>query len=242
MQIFYKQWNEPEVEIPQSAVIMDTRFAQTLHCCSTYPEIYCWEVWAIQKIGLNEEGYFDFSKNILDIGAGLGEYCWALPFKHAYAFEPNKTTEYLIHANLVMRDKVNDVETFGYLLSDKVEDVKFDGFGCELGVNMIDANNTRVVQTHILDEFELDNIGLIKIDVEGMEEKVLRGGIGTIARNNYPPILFECWDAETANMTQEKRDSLFNFLKGLGYEILEYWGDWETHLAVHKNQLDNNIL
>ena len=33
------------------------------------------------------------------------------------------------------------------------------------------------------------------IDVEGFEEKVIRGGLLTIISNNYPPILFECWRA-----------------------------------------------
>ena len=71
------------------------------------------------------------------------------------------------------------------------------------------------------------------IDVEGMEEKVLRGGIGTIVRNNYPPILFECWEIGWNNMTQEKRDSMEKFLTNLGYEIIWGWGDEETHLAIH---------
>lgn len=86
----------------------------------------------------------------------------------------------------------------------------------------------------MLDELNLSNIGFIKIDVEGMEEKVLRGGVGTIVRNNYPPILFELWNVGFYNMTQEKHDSLKNFLESLGYEILWKWGDDSTHLAIHK--------
>ncbi len=238
MELYYKEWNTPEIEIPQSTIILDKRFVGALHTIQEYPNFLCWEVWVIEKIKNNTEGYFDFSKNIIDIGAGLGEYCWLLPFNHAYAFEPNKKTEYLIHTNLVLHDRVDTVDTFNCLLSDKVEDVNFDGFTCHEVTNVYDKNPVSLKQTNILDNFNLDNIGLIKIDVEGMEEKVLRGGIGTIIRNNYPPILFECWDVWCEGMTQEKHDSLFNYLKSLGYEILEYWGDWETHLAVHKNQLN----
>ena len=93
---------------------------------------------------------------------------------------------------------------------------------------------------YILDSFNIENVGLIKIDVEGFEEKVIRGSLLTIIKSNYPPILFECWDVNFCNMTQEKHDSLFNLLKTLGYEIFEYWGDFETHLAVHKTQLEKN--
>lgn len=51
-----------------------------------------------------------------------------------------------------------------------------------------------VVQIHTLDSYELDNVTLIKIDVEGMEPYVLRGGEKTIRRNR--PIIFaETWGA-----------------------------------------------
>lgn len=234
MELFYKEWDKQEIEIPQSAIILDKVFAGALRSMEPYPEIYCWEIWGIHKIIENKEGYFDFSKNLVDIGAGLGEYCWNLPFNHSYAFEPNKKIEYLIHANLVLHDMLDDVETFNCILSDKMETIDFDGFRCEGSSLGFDKTKSKSNQTNILDNFGIDNIGLIKIDVEGMEEKVLRGGIGTIIRSNYPPILFECWNVGVGGMTQEKRDSLFNLLKSMGYEIIEYWADWETHLAIHK--------
>ena len=42
-----------------------------------------------------------------------------------------------------------------------------------------------------LDDFNLDNISLIKIDVENMEIKVLEGAINII-RKNKPSLLMEC--------------------------------------------------
>ena len=99
-------------------------------------------------------------------------------------------------------------------------------------------------ETKTLDSFNIENVGFIKIDVEGFEEKVIRGGLLTIIKSNYPPILFECWQVGyntiCGQMTQEKHDSLYNLLKTLGYEIFEGWGDDATHLAVHKTQLKNN--
>lgn len=238
MKIYYKKWNKEEVEIPQDGIILDEINVNSLKSTASYPETYCWEAWIMNKIGENENGYFDFSKNLIDIGAGMGEYCW-LPFNHVYAFEPNKSTLYLLHANLVLHNRIDGVDTFQDLLSDKNEIIRFDGFCTDKGeTSGYNSESYTEIESKMLDSFSFDNVGLIKIDVEGMEEKVLRGGIGTIIRNNYPPILFECWSPTDDNMTQEKRDSLFNFLKSLGYEILEKWGDWETHLAVHKNQLN----
>ena len=239
MSFFYKEWDKESVKFNSSTILLEEDDITPLKAVDTYPVIYCWELWIIRKIQDNSEGYFDFSKNIVDIGAGLGEYCWALPFKHAYAFEPNKRTIYKLHANTVLHDRVDNVDTYQCLLSDKVEDVGYDGFLNDIGGHICyDVNKSTVVQSRTLDSFNLNDIGLIKIDVEGMEEKVLRGGLGSIIRNNYPPILFECWNVGYSGMTQEKHDSLFNFLKSLGYVIMEHWGDFETHLAVHKNQLN----
>lgn len=236
MSLYYKEYGKEEIKIPDGAIIGNDDDMNLIHAFDSYPYFYCWEIDTIHRIGENSEGYFDFNKNIIDIGACLGEYCWLLPFKHAYAFEPNKDSLYRLYANAVLHGKANDIDGFQCLLSDKNENVQYDGFLTSAGGHTCFGTTRDVdnVETKVLDEFNINNVGFIKVDVEGMEEKVLRGGVGTIIRNNYPPILFECWDVGVAGMTQEKHDSLFTFLKGLGYEILEYWGDNETHLAIHK--------
>ena len=234
MDLFYKEWDKEPVKFKPSTIILDEDDIPPLKASTTYPVVNCWEVWIIQKIEQNLEGYFDFNKNLVDIGAGLGEYCWKLPFKHAYAFEPNKKMIYKIHANAVLNDRVDEIDTFQYLLSDKKEIIRFDGFCTDAGSHICYKTDSYTeIESKTLDSFGIENVGLIKIDVEGMEEKVLRGGLGTIIRNNYPPILFECWNVGYSGMTQEKHDSLFNFLNDLGYEIYQYWGDDETHLAIH---------
>ena len=199
---------------------------------------YFVEMEIIDKIKENKEGYFDFNKNLVDIGACFGGYAVLLDFNHNYCFEPNKKFVCLIYTNMHIKNKIYNTDVYNCLLSDSKGVVRYNGWCCE-GCGSPDEEHPfwgemTETETKTLDSFDLDNIGLIKVDVEGFEEKVLRGGIGTIVRNNYPPILFECWDVGYFGMTQEKRDSMFNFLKSLGYEILEYWGDFETHLAIHK--------
>ena len=206
---------------------------------------YFSEFLIIDRIKENEEGYFDFNKSLVDIGAHLGGYTMLLNFKHNYCFEPNKKVLCLLYANTYLKDKVDNTDIYNCCLSDIEGDINYNGFCCE-GSGSPDEKKIELfgemhkTTAKTLDSFTIENVGLIKIDVEGFEEKVIRGGLGTILRNNYPPILFECWDVGHYNMTQEKRDSLFNLLKSLGYEIFEYWGDFETHLAVHKSQLEKN--
>lgn len=200
----------------------------------------------INKINLNQDQYFNFSKNLIDVGGYIGVYSFLTNFNKNFIFEGNEELFYIIHGNAAILKKVYNTYIYNTLLSDKEENIIYDGYNCELGGSpTFDKSYGVPHKANTLDYFNIDNVGLIKVDVEGMEERVLRGGVGTIIRNNYPPILFECWDVEhygsrecSTAMTQEKHDSLFNFLKGLGYEILEYWGDNQTHLAVHKNQLN----
>ena len=205
---------------------------------------YCEEYEIIQKIQKNENGFFDFSKNLVDIGADDGNYSMLLDFNHNYCFEPNKRSACLLYANMYLKNKVYNTTVYDNVLSDIAEEVEFDGFVCNdksLEYTYKDHpvfEGIHKLETKTLDSFNFNNIGFIKIDVEGFEEKVIRGSLITIISNNCPPILFECWDVGRLGMTQEKHDSLFNLLKTLGYEIFEYWGDQQTHLAVHQTQLE----
>ena len=147
---------------------------------------------------------------------------------------------------MYIRDKVDitDVYTVGLDCCDG--EIKFDGFTPitdDMDMSKVyiseEANKQNIhnIPVTTLDSFRFKNIGFIKVDVEGFEERVLRGSISTILTNNYPPILFECWEPGEWNMTVKKRDNLFHFLEDLGYVIFQNWGDHETHLAVHKTQI-----
>lgn len=238
MDIYYKQYLEYPVKIPGDAFVTDKEGLEPIKAVPDFPVSYCWEVQVIHKIMNNEEGYFDFSKGMIDIGAGFGEYSWLLPFKFSHAFEPNRQALYLMHTNLVMHEKMYHTTTYEVGLSDKEETILFDGFNSDAG-NAQSYNEEKAVplQVKTLDSFKFKDIGFIKIDVEGMEEKALRGGVNTIKANNYPPILFECWPIGYNTMTKAKHDSLYSFLNDLGYTIYDRWGDYETHLAVKEETI-----
>ena len=86
-----------------------------------------------------------------------------------------------------------------------------------------------------LDSGAHKNVRLIKIDVEGHELEVIKGGIKTIKANNYPPIIFEAWTWKP--WYQEKRKSLLEYLEGHGYEIQQLG---ENNLAQHPKYKDKN--
>ena len=60
-----------------------------------------------------------------------------------------------------------------------------------------------------LDSFNLENVGFIKIDIEGHELKALLGGLETLKKNR-PVIVFE---------EHKLFSGVFTLLKELGYTI-----------------------
>lgn len=231
--LFYKRYFSYPIEIPEDSIILRQCDVDALvsNYPNDYPKPFCLEVDGINRIGRNEDGWFDFDKSIVDIGAGLGEYCWLTPFRHAYAFEPNKETVYAMAANLLLRGRVGTTEIFEcFLSSEEEKEVLFNGF------NTMDGNPEDMVriETRTLDSFNLDNIGLIKIDVEMHEYEVLCGAKKTLERNGFPPVVFECFKVGMFGMTEQLRDRLYGFLRDYGYTIHEGWINDCTHLAVHR--------
>ncbi len=91
------------------------------------------------------------------------------------------------------------------------------------------AGGNEIIKVKTLDSMNYENIALIKIDVEGMEHDVLIGGVGTLIRNLYPPIIYEAWDFE---WHKEGRLILESFLIDLGYKIIKFDQSF-NYLAQH---------
>ena len=201
--------------------------------------------WYIQqKIQDNEEGYFDFSKGMIDIGACYGTYSITLPFKHFFMFEPNKEYFAYCQANMLLHGKIYDTDLFNMAVSNKNGTIRFDGF---YGGDLAHEAGNEWTHTACVDvpcvklddmQDKLTNIGFIKIDIEGMEPYAIMGMEQVIRNNNYPPILFESWEENNNEETPEHREIrvalLENILNELGYTILYGWGDNINHLAIHQ--------
>lgn len=213
--------------------------------------------WYIQqKIAINQENYFDFSKNMIDVGAYIGIYRWNLPFQKAWLFEPNRESYMYCCANAVLHNRVEDTFIYNEILSRTHEVIRFNGYE-SVTENMAGAkhmkgqlfylNDDAIMISKTLDDFlpDFDNVGFIKIDCEGMDWKVIDGGRKTIKYFDYPPILFENWPSqdhprypvwlnESGDAAQERNKNIRMVLEDLGYNILWEWGDFETHLAIHR--------
>lgn len=150
---------------------------------------------------------------VLDVGANLGCISQALVAagKHVIAFEPQPAIFELLVKNCptvpCMNVALGSKEGTAYM--PRVDYSKRGNFG---GLGIGSGNLPVVVRT--LDSYNLENVSLIKIDVEGFEEEVLRGAVNTIAR--YKPTIYLEADR------QEKLVGLARFLDSIGYKYTSH--------------------
>ena len=132
------------------------------------------------------------------------------------AFEPQRIVFQTLCANMALNSITNTRcqqaalgEERGSLLVPALDYSRQDNYG---GLGLGDFQEGEEVEVLRLDDFALPHCRLIKVDVEGMELSVLRGGQGLIARHR--PLLY------VENDRQEKSAALIRFIASLGYDLL----------------------
>lgn len=198
------------------------------------------------KHGLFESNLIEWSRQFckkdrifLDIGAHTGTYSIALASdcQKVVAFEPQKNTYYALCGGVALSglsDKVTCIQTglgsHQQVGTQTLNIVSNDGGGSTLHFDDSDASKllrTETIQIQTLDGLNLENVGFIKMDVEGNELDVLQGGLETIRNSNFPPILLEI-------NTQAEFEKLKTFLQEtVGYrDLIRVSGTQNMALAV----------
>jgi FkbM family methyltransferase len=175
--------------------------------------------------------------NFLDIGSNTGSFIF-LPLLNktikCYAFEPNPIAFEALFENIQLNNLKNNVECFnmGVWYESKELELKVPLDSTDSGLASLgndpsrfiydDKNGaftTKNVYCTTIDEFfieqELESVDVIKIDTEGAELSILKGGEKTI-REFKPSILLEFDDKNTAQFGY-KRDDIIELLKTYGY-------------------------
>lgn len=143
-------------------------------------------------------------KKVLDIGAYTGPYAIsaALMGRDVYAFEPLICNAERLEEN-VCRNGVQDrVRLFRSAVADRtgVDRIWFDPRVPFTSGASLKALRGALQSVYLvtIDQFNLSNVGAIKIDVEGGEREVLAGARDTIARCK-PTIIIEILDRTAVN-------------------------------------------
>ena len=154
---------------------------------------------------------------VLDIGANIGALTVPMA-RHCsdgivLAIEPQPVQFQFLCANIVLNSLMNARPVNAAVGSQQSQmKVPFldprvpNNFG---GLDIRRAGDGPMVSCVTVDSMGLSKCDFIKVDVEGMEEDVLRGAMQTISR--FSPLLWVESDRK------EFQESLFNFLEGLGY-------------------------
>ena len=190
---------------------------------------------------------------ILDIGANLGSF--SVPIAkdilarggEVIAFEPQEIIYYQLCANIIL-NRLDNLTAYNKAVGN---------FNGEVDIPKIDYNQNPNsgafsffkeyreiwgIEQSIKEELasvpmlKLDSLKLkksptlIKMDVEGYELDVFKGGCQFLAEHHYPPIMLEIWSGD---YYRDKRQELMNFIQGLGYDIATH--NDNDFLAQHQS-------
>jgi FkbM family methyltransferase len=178
-------------------------------------------------------------KVFVDIGAHVGTYTFSMAphALHTWAFECTPRTFCYLSANIALHNLEDKVSPKPCALGEENGTTEIvirsgDGGGNGRPMNTAyDDGHSRVrVEMRTLDSFAIENIGFIKMDVEGFEKQVILGATNTLARSNYPPIVFESWGTPGDGASHS---DVFATLAGLGYRYQQIMGTDGMWLATH---------
>ncbi|MCR4328922.1 MAG: FkbM family methyltransferase [Candidatus Roizmanbacteria bacterium] len=168
----------------------------------------------------------------LDIGANIGTYTvWSAKYvNHVYAFEPSPTIRERLNKNIEL-NHLNNVTVVDKAVSDT------NGESCfftnlrpdNMGVGKIfragyerEEELKIVVETITLDSFfekyVMEGVGVIKIDVEGAELKVIEGGVDVLSKDKAPTLLIEVHPQEL-EMLGDSQVALVKTLETYKYTV-----------------------
>ena len=164
----------------------------------------------------------DGEKDAIDVGANTGLYTYYLSrlARHVYAFEPHR-----VLAGFLDKATGDNVTVLNKAVSDSSGKLPFyvpvrrgrklyNVASLDEAVIKDRDHIVEEIETVSLDQLGYENIGFIKIDVEGHELSVLKGAVKTIGQQR-PTLLIEILDLAGHIDTNET----YKFIRSLDYEV-----------------------
>lgn len=173
---------------------------------------------------------------IVEVGANIGAHTVFLaqhvgPSGKVLAFEPQRILFQVLCANMALNN-IPNVYCFQQALGAATAIVKLPQINYQKdynfgGVALRYYADGEDVSVTTLDSYNLQRCDLLKVDVEGMENQVLRGAVATIER--LKPMLY------VENDRKDQSAALIRYIDSLGYTM--YWD--KPRLYNPQNFLNN---
>lgn len=156
-----------------------------------------------------------------------------------HSFEPQRYM-FDIQKQNIEENNISNIFQHNCGLGDKNETKQMSpiDYNCS-SINMGDlsvGNGGEKIEVKTLDYFQLPKVDFIKIDVQGYEKYVIKGGVNTII-NSKPIIIIELEDHQLKRFNYGVVE-LFELLRSLNYHI--YFLDYHypsDHVCVHQDNL-----
>jgi len=155
--------------------------------------------------------------NAIDVGCRDGDFTKHIikdfSMCYSYDYRPRGPMYTLLNNNGLK------IKYFNVGLSDKAE--KVTAWGGVITDHRNDSNisKRKTVDLSTLDSYNITDVGLIKIDVEGHELKVIKGGLETI--NICQPVIIIEQNNQVEKFNKGLQYDALNFLKTLDYDVVD---------------------
>jgi len=220
-----------------------------------FPTVFCKNGSGIIP-GIYEKQLVDYSlqfikpgTNVIDIGAHSGSWTLFLAKKanKVYSFEAQRMKYYQLCGNIAINE-LNNVYAYNTGLgspSQRGTTEEMMLYGIDYGSSSmtpsaiknfkeknVPIKDIEKIKIKCLDDYQLDNVSLIKIDVEGFELNVLKGSTNLLEKCK-PIIIIEIWSDP---FFRKQKEELINWIKNNNYNISQLnWSD--MFICKHKNSI-----
>jgi FkbM family methyltransferase len=188
------------------------------------------------------------NKDIIDVGSNIGFFslavCKNFTPKSIHLFEPS--AEYFEHSTVLLSDYLGSTDihfnnygldaTTSYKVLYKCPHESGIGWNTFLDKDPMQhdtfVNNMNKELCHVgtLDDYKIENVDFIKIDVECYETRVLKGGMKTLAK--FKPYLFIEVGWGTNHPEWSECRKIYDQLFDIGYEKVDFTSTTQDILFV----------
>lgn len=154
-------------------------------------------------------------RTALDVGGHVGfwSYYLSLAFERVHAFEPNELFTQCFERNV----RAKSVTLHRVALGEAERKIELAVDPANTGATHVRPGVEGTIPMRRLDDFKLDEVDFIKIDVEGFERQVLEGGRETLLRCR-PVVIVE--QKEFAGRYGTEQYAAAELLQSLGAVVL----------------------